>query len=127
MTETHKHHFQVADVGDWDLDQDRSIVPSIHTSLKASGITAVVDGDEMKVVKLGAEHAALVVQRVGKPVPGEQRAAGARQRRPQHGRRAHTNKPLTDLMIVALALLDRDSPNPHRHLRYRAPRPAETN
>ena len=23
------------------------IVPSIHTSLKASGITAVVDGDEM--------------------------------------------------------------------------------
>ena len=47
MTETHKHHFQVADVGDWDLDQDRSIVPSIHTSLKASGITAVVDGDEM--------------------------------------------------------------------------------
>ena len=44
--ETHKHHFQVADVGDWDLDQDRSIVPSIHTSLKASGITAVVDGDE---------------------------------------------------------------------------------
>ena len=47
MTETHKHHFQVADVGDWDLDQDRSIVPSIHTSLKASGITAVVDGDDM--------------------------------------------------------------------------------
>jgi len=47
MTETHKHHFQVADVGDWDLDQDRSIVPSIHASLKASGITAVVDGDEM--------------------------------------------------------------------------------
>ena len=46
MTETHRHHFQVADVGDWDLDQDRSIVPSIHTSLKASGITAVVDGDE---------------------------------------------------------------------------------
>ena len=47
MTETHKHHFQVADVGDWDLDIDRSIVPSIHSSLKASGITAVVDGDEM--------------------------------------------------------------------------------
>ena len=46
-TETHKHHFQVADVGDWDLDEDRSIVPSIHSSLKASGITAVVDGDEM--------------------------------------------------------------------------------
>ena len=46
-TETHKHHFKVADVGDWDLDEDRSIVPSIHSSLKASGITAVVDGDEM--------------------------------------------------------------------------------
>lgn len=47
MTETHKHHFQVADIGDWDLDEDRSIVASIHSSLKASGITAVVDGDEM--------------------------------------------------------------------------------
>ena len=47
ISETHKHHFQVADVGDWDLDQDRSIVPSIHTCLKNSGITAVVDGDEM--------------------------------------------------------------------------------
>ena len=47
MTETHKHHFQVADVGDWDLDEARSIVPSIHSVLKNSGITAVVDGDEM--------------------------------------------------------------------------------
>ena len=47
MTETHKHHFQVADIGDWDLDMDRSIVPSIHSSLQASGITAVVDQDEM--------------------------------------------------------------------------------
>ena len=47
MNETHKHHFQVADIGAWDLDEDRSIVPSIHSSLKASGITAVVDGDEM--------------------------------------------------------------------------------
>ena len=46
-TETHKHHFQVADIGQWDLDEDRSIVPSIHSSLKASGITAVVDQDEM--------------------------------------------------------------------------------
>ena len=46
-TETHKHHFQVANIGAWDLDEDRSIVPSIHSSLKASGITAVVDGDEM--------------------------------------------------------------------------------
>ena len=47
INETHKHHFQVADVGDWDLDEDRSIVPSIQNSLKASGIQAVVDGDEM--------------------------------------------------------------------------------
>ena len=45
--ETHKHHFQVADVGDWDLDQDRSIVPSIHSALKRQGIEGVVDGDEM--------------------------------------------------------------------------------
>ena len=44
-TETHRHHFQVADVGD--LDQDRSIVPSIHSALKRLGIEAVVDGDEM--------------------------------------------------------------------------------
>ena len=48
INETHKHHFQVADIGAWDLDEDRSIVPSIHSSLKASGITAVVGGDEMK-------------------------------------------------------------------------------
>ncbi|MEK9697902.1 MAG: hypothetical protein VW270_19190 [Candidatus Poseidoniales archaeon] len=46
-TETHKHQFQVADIGQWDLDEDRSIVPSIHSSLKHSGITAVVDQDEM--------------------------------------------------------------------------------
>ena len=47
MTETHKHHFQIADVGQFDLDQDRSVVPSIHTVLKNSGIAAVVDADEM--------------------------------------------------------------------------------
>ena len=47
IIEKHRHDFQVADLGAWDLDEDRSIVPSIHTSLKASGITAVVDGDEM--------------------------------------------------------------------------------
>jgi hypothetical protein len=45
--ETHKHHFQIADIGAWDLDEDRSIVPSINTVLKRSGIDAVVDGDEM--------------------------------------------------------------------------------
>ena len=47
MSESHRHHFQVADIGAWDLDEDRSIVPSIHSVLKNSGITAVVDGDEM--------------------------------------------------------------------------------
>ena len=47
ITETHKHHFQVADIGDWDLDEDRSIVPSIHSALKRQGIEGVVDGDEM--------------------------------------------------------------------------------
>ena len=46
-TETHKHHFQIADIGARDLDEDRSIVPSINTVLKNSGIDAVVDGDEM--------------------------------------------------------------------------------
>ena len=45
--ETHKHHFQVADLGDWDLDQDRSIVPSINTILQMEGVECVVDGDEM--------------------------------------------------------------------------------
>jgi hypothetical protein len=45
--ETRKHHFQIADIGAYDLDEDRSIVPSIHNVLKQSGITAVVDGDEM--------------------------------------------------------------------------------
>jgi hypothetical protein len=45
--ETHKHHFQVADIGQWDLDQDRSIVPDINSALKRQGIEGVVDGDEM--------------------------------------------------------------------------------
>ncbi len=45
--ETHRHHFQVADIGDWDLDQDRSIIRSIHSALKRQGIEGVVDGDEM--------------------------------------------------------------------------------
>ena len=45
--ETHKHHFQVADLGDSDNDIDRSIVPDIHSALKRQGIEAVVDGDEM--------------------------------------------------------------------------------
>ena len=45
--ETHKHHFQVADLGDTDNDQDRSIVPSINTILQMEGVECVVDGDEM--------------------------------------------------------------------------------
>ena len=45
--ETHKHYFQVADVGDTDNDQDRSIVPSINAVLQNEGIDCVVDGDEM--------------------------------------------------------------------------------
>ena len=47
IVESHKHTFAVADVGDWDLDEDRSIVPSIEYALKADGIDAVVDGEEM--------------------------------------------------------------------------------
>ena len=47
ITEKHRHDFQVADIGAWDLDEDRSIVPSINNILKSSGIEAVVDGDEM--------------------------------------------------------------------------------
>jgi hypothetical protein len=45
--ETHKHYFQVADLGDSDNDIDRSIVPSINSALKRQGIEGVVDGDEM--------------------------------------------------------------------------------
>ena len=47
ISETHKHHFQVADLGDSDNDIDRSIVPDIHSALKRQGIEGVVDGDEM--------------------------------------------------------------------------------
>ena len=45
--ETHKHTFAVADLGDTDNDQDRSIVPSINSVLQNEGIDCVVDGDEM--------------------------------------------------------------------------------
>ena len=47
QTERHKHTFAVADVGDWDLDEDRSIVSSIQNALEYAGIDAVVDGEEM--------------------------------------------------------------------------------
>ena len=44
--ETHRHTFAVADLGDFDLDEDRSITSSIATTLKYAGIDAVVDGEE---------------------------------------------------------------------------------
>jgi hypothetical protein len=47
QVETHKHTFQVADLGDFDLDEDRSITSSIGYTLKNAGIDAVVDGEEM--------------------------------------------------------------------------------
>ncbi len=47
QVETHKHTFAVADLGDFDLDEDRSITSSISFALKNSGIDAVVDGEEM--------------------------------------------------------------------------------
>ena len=47
IVENHKHTFAVEDIGDWDLDEDRSIVPSIQNAIKNSGIDAVVDGEEM--------------------------------------------------------------------------------
>ncbi len=46
IVENHKHTFQVEDLGAWDLDEDRSIVPSIQNALKYAGIDAVVDGEE---------------------------------------------------------------------------------
>ena len=45
--ETHKHTFAVADLGDTDNDQDRSIVPIINSVLQNEGIDCVVDGDDM--------------------------------------------------------------------------------
>ena len=47
IVENHKHTFAVEDIGDWDLDQDRSIKSSINYALKNAGIDAVVDGEEM--------------------------------------------------------------------------------
>ena len=46
INENHKQTFAVEDVGDFDLDQDRSIVPSIEWALKDSDIEAVVVGEE---------------------------------------------------------------------------------
>jgi len=44
--ENHRHTFAVADLGDCDNDDDRSIVPSIQNALEYAGIEAVVDGEE---------------------------------------------------------------------------------
>ena len=45
IVEYHKHTFEV-NIDQWDLDEDRSIVPSIQNALKYEGIEAVVDGEE---------------------------------------------------------------------------------
>jgi len=47
QVESHKHTFAVADIGDFDLDEDRSIGSSIEFALKGAGIDAVVDVEEM--------------------------------------------------------------------------------
>ena len=47
IVENHKHTFAVEDLGDFDLDEDRSITSSIEFALKGAGIDAVVDGEEM--------------------------------------------------------------------------------
>ena len=47
QVESHKHTFAVADLGDFDLDEDRSIGSSIEFALKGAGIDAVVDVEEM--------------------------------------------------------------------------------
>ena len=46
QVESHKHTFAVADIGDFDLDEDRSITSSIEFALKGAVIDAVVDGEE---------------------------------------------------------------------------------
>jgi hypothetical protein len=46
QVESHKHTFAVADIGDFDLDEDRSITSSIEFALKGAGIDAIVDGEE---------------------------------------------------------------------------------
>jgi hypothetical protein len=46
MIENHKYTFAIDDIGAFDLDQDRSIVPSIKMALKVEGIEADVDGEE---------------------------------------------------------------------------------
>ena len=42
INENHRHTFAVEDIGDFDLDQDRSIVPSIEWALRDADIEAAV-------------------------------------------------------------------------------------
>ena len=44
--ENRKHTFAIADLGQFDLDEDRSITPSIKMALEVEGIEADVDGEE---------------------------------------------------------------------------------
>ena len=46
VVENHKHTFAVEDIGDFDLDKDRSIVPSIEWELRDADIEATVVGEE---------------------------------------------------------------------------------
>ena len=46
MPLNYKHDFEVEDLGQFDLDQDRSIVSSIEYALKQEGIDAIVDGHD---------------------------------------------------------------------------------
>ena len=46
VVENHKHTFAVEDIGDFDLDQDRSIVPIIEWALRDADIEATVVGEE---------------------------------------------------------------------------------
>ena len=47
QVENYSHTFAVADLGAFDLDEDRSIGSSIEFALKSEGINAVVDVEEM--------------------------------------------------------------------------------
>ena len=46
IIENHRHTFAVEEIGDFDLDQDRSIVPSIEWALRDADIEATVVGEE---------------------------------------------------------------------------------
>lgn len=64
IVENHKHTFAVADIGDFDLDEDRSIVPSIEWALKDADLDAVVVGEEHSraVFTIHSRHPRSVIQ-----------------------------------------------------------------